>query len=270
MRRKMSYWFYRFIRFWVWLIYPKITVEGAENLPDEPCIVVGNHAKTNGPVSVELYFPVERYTWCTGEMMHLKEVPDYTYRDFWSKKPKSIRWLYRIASYLIAPLSACVFNNANCIGVYHDLRIMETFKETVQTLQNGASVVIFPEHEVPHNSIVCAFQDRFIDVARMYYKKTGREISFVPLYVAPRLHKLCLGAPVRFHAAAPLEQERARICEAMMDGVTELARALPEHIVVPYPNIPKKQYPTNKESPDASGENSGTELCRNGADHHHA
>ena len=249
MRKKLSRLLYRFIRFWVWVFYPKMRVVGAENLPDEPCIVVGNHAKTNGPISAELYFPVERYTWCNGEMMHLREVPDYTYQDFWSHKPKSIRWLYRVTSYLIAPLSVCIFNNANCIGVYHDLHIMGTFKETVEKLQGGASVVIFPEHDVPRNHIVCEFQDRFIDVARMYYKETGKEISFVPLYIAPRLHSLHLGKPVRFDASAPLKQERVRICEAMMDGVTELARALPEHIVVPYPNIPKKQYPPNKESP---------------------
>ena len=69
----------------------------------------------------------------------------------------------------------------------------------------------------------------------------------MPLYVAPRLHTLCFGRSVRFDASAPLEQERRRICEAMMGGVTELARSLPEHTVVPYPNIPKNQYPTNKE-----------------------
>ena len=249
MGKRLSYQFYRFLRFLVRLFYPRMTVEGAENLPDEPCIVVGNHAQANGPISAELYFPVERYTWCNGEMMHLKEVPDYSYRDFWSRKPRHIRWLYRIVSYLIAPLSVCVFNNANCIGVYHDMRVIKTFHETVEKLCGGASIVIFPEHDVSHNNIVHEFQDRFIDVAKMYYRKTGRALSFVPLYVAPRLRKLCLGSPVRFDPSAPMQQERKRICEAMMDGVTELARALPEHIVVPYPNIPKKQYPTNKESP---------------------
>ena len=142
---------------------------------------------------------------------------------------------------------------------------METFKETVQKLQSGVSVVIFPEHEVPHNNIVCEFQDRFIDVARMYYKKTGREISFVPLYVAPRLHSLHLGKAVRFDASAPLEQERKRICKAMVDGVTDLARALPEHIVVPYPNIPKAQYPTSKA--DSSQRNTGKEASGIGAEH---
>lgn len=43
-----------------------------------------------------------------------------------------------------------------------------------------------------------------------------------------------------------------------MGGVTDLARALPEHIVVPYPNIPKAQYPTSKV--DSSQRNTGKEA----------
>ena len=244
--RRLSARLYRLIRATVKLVYPKTAVFGAENLPAEPCIFVGNHAQMNGPIACELYFPVERCTWCAGEMMHLREVPAYAYADFWSGKPGYIRWFFKLASYLIAPVSVCVFNNASCIGVYHDMRIMETFRRTVQKLEEGVSIVIFPEHAVPHNRIVCEFQDRFADVARMYYRKTGKPPAFVPFYVAPRLRAMYLGQPLRFDPAAPAAQERKRIAEAMMAGVTAMAEALPEHTVVPYLNIPKKQYPRNK------------------------
>ncbi|MGM9548363.1 MAG: hypothetical protein ACI3V5_00750 [Faecousia sp.] len=227
------------------MIYPKIEVVGAEKLPEEPVVYVGNHSQMNGPIACELYIPGEHYTWCAGEMMHREEVPAYAYKDFWSGKPKSVRWFYKLLSHIIAPLSELIFNNANTIGVYHDTRIVSTFKKTVQALQGGASVVIFPEHNVPRNNIIYEFQDRFIDVAKLYYKRTGRELAFVPLYLAPRLKSMYLGEPIRFRADAPMEQERRRICEYLMEQVTDMARALPEHTVVPYPNIPKKQYPSN-------------------------
>ena len=111
---------YKVIKGAVKLVYPRITVEGMENLPEGACIIVGNHAQMNAPIACELYFPGTHYTWCAQEMMHLKEVPPYAYKDFWSGKPKSVRWIFKIASYLIAPLAVCVFNNANCIGVYRD------------------------------------------------------------------------------------------------------------------------------------------------------
>ena len=33
--------------------------------------------------------------------------------------------------------------------------------------------------------------------------------------------------------------------DALMDDITRMAVSLPEHTVVPYPNIPKKDYPKN-------------------------
>ena len=65
---------YRIIRFCVWLFSPKYKVMGLENLPDGPGVVVGNHAQMHGPISVELYFPEEHYTWCISEMMEKDKV----------------------------------------------------------------------------------------------------------------------------------------------------------------------------------------------------
>ena len=236
---------YKAIKALVRFFYPPAEIIGKEKLPDEPVIVVGNHAQMNGPIVSELYWPGEHYTWCSGEMMELKEVPDYAFRDFWSRKPRWIRWFYRLLSYIIAPFSVCIFRNANTIPVYHDARIMTTFRRTVEKLSSGASVVIFPEHDAPYDHIICDFQDKFVDVARIYYKKTGRELCFVPIYIAPALKKTYIGASVRYDASAAPAEERKRICGHLMGEISSIARALPEHRVVPYNNVAKKYYPMN-------------------------
>ena len=236
---------FKFIKWCVKVCYPKIQVEGIENLPEEPVIIVGNHCQMNGPIVGELYVPGEPYIWCAGEMMHLKAVPEYAFRDFWSQKPKWTHPFYKLLSYIIAPLSVCVFNNARTIGVYHDTRIISTFKNTVKKLQEGKSVMIFPEYDEKYNHIIYNFQDKFIDIAKLYYKKTGKELSFVPMYIAPKLRKICLGKPVCFRATEPMDTERSRICSYLMEKITAIAEAQPEHTVVPYRNIPKKEYPSN-------------------------
>ena len=246
MKNRCSLLLYRLIKWLVQQFYPSIELVGMENLPREPVIVVANHAQMNGPIACELYFPQPRYTWCAGQMMQLKEVSEYAFQDFWSQKPPYCRWLYRLLSYIIAPFSVCVFNNADTIGVYHDTRILSTFKKTVQKLQEGGNVVIFPEKDESYNHIICQFQDRFIDVAKLYYKRTGKELAFVPMYIAPALKKMYLGKPVRFCADLPMEQERERICRYLMDQISEIACNLPEHRVVPYKNVPKREYPSNK------------------------
>ena len=245
MEEKKTSWLYRVIRWLVWLFSPKFKLSGAEKLPDEPCVIVGNHSQKYGPIAGELYTPGKHAIWCAGEMMQRKEVPAYAYQDFWSGKPKRVRWFYKMLSHLIAPLSELIFTNAHTIAVYHDTRLLTTFRESIAELQAGGSVVIFPECYTEHNNIVHEFQDKFIDLARFYYKKTGVELSFVPMYLAPRLKTMFYGEPIRFRANVPITEERTRICGALMDAITEIAVAQPEHTVVPYPNIPKKLYPKN-------------------------
>ncbi|MBE6636221.1 MAG: hypothetical protein E7618_00275 [Ruminococcaceae bacterium] len=237
---------YRCIKWLVWLFYPKMKVFGRENLPDGPAVIVGNHAKMNGPIACELYLPDNRYTWCAGQMMACKDVPAYAYADFWSQKPVLLRPFYKLLSYLIAVPSAYLFNCANTIAVYRDARILGTFRETLVKLQEGAQIVIFPEHNVKYNTIVYEFQDKFIELGKRYYKRTGEALPFVPMYIAPRLKAIYLGKPIMFSPEAPIEEERRRICHYLMQEITAIAKSLPEHTVIPYPNIPKRKYPTNR------------------------
>lgn len=238
---------FHLIRNLVRICYPKLEVEGLEHLPNEPCAIIGNHAQLHGPIAGELYLPDNCYTWCAAQMMELKEVPPYAYQDFWSRKPKLLRPFFKLASYIIAPLSVLIFNNARTIAVHRDYRILTTFRESIAKLQEGNSLVIFPEQDKPHNHIVSDFQDGFTDVAKLYYKRTGKCLSFVPLYVAPKRKTLYLGKPIRFSPESPIAVERRRICDYLMGEITAMAVALPCHTVVPYRNIPKRFYPKNRE-----------------------
>jgi len=71
------------------------------------------------------------------------------------------------------------------------------------------------------------------------------------MYIAPRLKKMYIGQPVRFCADNSMEEERCRIRQYLMEAITAIAQDLPAHTVVPYRNIPKKNYPTNIPKEDA-------------------
>ena len=246
MARRFSYWVFRATRALVKFFYPVPTLVGESNIPAGACVIVGNHAQMNGPIVAELYVPGDRFIWCNAEMMHLKEVPAYSYKDFWSEKPKSVRWFYKILSYMIAPLSVCIFNNAHCIGVYRDLRIRKTFSQTISRLKEDARIVIFPEIDPPVNNILYSFQERFIDLGKMYGRQTGKNLSFVPMYVASGLKMLVFGKPIVYDTASDSKEERERICKELIDSISELAYDLPPHRVVPYRNMSKRLYPTNE------------------------
>lgn len=237
---------YRLLRSIVRLVYPKMTLEGTDFLPEGPVLIVANHAQIHGPLATELYLPGNRYTWCAGEMTRIKEVPAYAYRDFWSHKPRWTRPFYKLLSYLIAPLSVFLFSHARIIPVFRDTRGLITFKTTLRHLENGAQIVIFPETDGPDNGILSEFQTKYVDLARMYYRRCGKPLSFVPLYIAPELCRMCFGPPVTYRPDSPMEEERTRITAHLKREITQTARALPCHTVIPYRNIKKKEYPKNR------------------------
>ena len=58
--------FYRLIYRIIWAVSPKYTLHGTENLPDESCVLVGNHCQMYGPIASELYLERPHYIWCAG------------------------------------------------------------------------------------------------------------------------------------------------------------------------------------------------------------
>ena len=251
MKERKTTWFskciFKIVRWLVRLFYGKTDIVGIENLPEKDAVIVANHTQMNGPIVGELFMPENCYIWCAGQMMKMKEVPQYAFTDFWSQKPKWTHPFFKALSYIIAPLASCLFNNARTIAVYRDNRVLSTFRESVNMLKCGANLLIFPEKDETYNNILYKFQENFIDVARLYYKKTGTELTFVPMYVAPKLKKMYIGKGIKFNSQNDIADERTKIAQYLADEITEIARNLPEHIVIPYRNIPKKNYLTNKD-----------------------
>lgn len=246
--------FFRILKWFVRLFYGRMEIEGLENLPEKNAVLVGNHSQMDGPIAGELFLPENCYTWCAGQMMKLKEVPQYAFTDFWSQKPKWTHPFYKLLSYIIAPLAVLVFNDARTIAVYRDMRVMSTFKTSIKMLQEGKNLLIFPEKDERYNNILYRFQENFVDVARLYEKKTQEAVTFVPVYIAPKLRKIYIGKGIVYDSKNEAQEERKRITAYLSDEITDMARKLPCHTVVPYRNIPHKYYITNKDTERLPGD----------------
>ena len=224
--------------------YPVPELKNTDNLPEEAFVYVGNHAQMNGPITAQLYYPGKPYIWTIGEMMNLKEVPAYAYEDFWRHKKNKL--FYKALSYIIAPLSVIVFNNARTIAVYHDARLLKTIRESMDKLDEGKSIVIFPENRNSYNNIVDDFEEHFVDLARYYYRKSKKRLVFVPVYHAVNLNEVYFGKGIKYNPDNSIDTERERICDYLKKEITNIAVSLPVHKVIPYDNIGKKNYVLNK------------------------
>jgi hypothetical protein len=238
---------YRFIKVIVTTFFRKRKYIGIENLPNEACLVIGNHAQMNGPLASECYYPRKNKTWCIGQMMNIKEAPSYSYDDFWPNKNWFNKPIYKVLSYIISPIMVYVLSKADTIAVYKDSRIITTFKHTVEELANGNHIIVFPENPNPYNEILNDFQDKYIDIAKLYYKKYGKLLNFVPMYNCPDLKKLVIGKPIQFNPDMDMAEQRLSINNYLKNEITTIAKDLPRHKVYPYANIRKKNYPMSKD-----------------------
>ncbi|MBE5754608.1 MAG: hypothetical protein E7340_04705 [Clostridiales bacterium] len=238
--------FYVFLKKTVAFFYGKKRFEIPKDILEEPTVIVGNHTQMHGPLMFELYYPKSKKIWCIGQMMDKKEIPEYAMQDFWPYKDKGVRWFYKLLSRLMARPLSYIFNNADCIAVYKDARIMGTLKKSVYALKEGEDLVIFPEKRQAFNDIINEFQDNFVDVARLYYKNTNKELAFTPAYVAPKLKKVVLGEPIKYNSSLSSEENKKIIIEYLKEQITAIAKSLPTHTVIPYENIKKKYYKKSK------------------------
>lgn len=207
------------------------------------CIYVGNHCQLHSPIDFELSFPQKKKIWCISEVMNFRSAPNYMVNELTKHKGKKVRWFYKMLSYFFCPLLTFILNNADTIPVYKDSRISQTFNSSLNALEKGESIIIFPECHKKYNNIICEFEKNFVFLAKLFYKKTGKSICFIPFYNSPKLKTIIFGSPIEYNPKVNLNEQKQSICTYLMESITSLARSLPTHTVIPYENVNKKFYP---------------------------
>ncbi len=237
---------FRTVRFLVRLVYGKTKVIIGEHTPQTHAVFVANHSQIHGPVVGELFMPKNCYIWCAGEIMNREEFPAYAMEVFWPSPSDKMRPVCERISRWLAPLAACLFSNARTVEVRRDYRIKKTFRESMELLDRGCTLMIFPENDDPCNEILNDFHENFVNLARHYYKKTGISLSFVPVYNAPKLKTTVVGEPIVYQAQNDRKAERRRIVSALSGEITRMARELPRHSVIPFKPTSEAELPLNK------------------------
>ena len=166
---------------------------------DQPTIYVANHAAANGPFTYGLYFPRRFVPWGTYEMCgNISERWNYLYHTFYRKKLK----FSPLKSFLIATpfcvISKMVYCGAELIPTYKDIRLSSTIKHSIQAMQAGNNVLIFPENseDVGYCENIDRFHRGFVLLARRFQSKTGREVPICPVYYNGKRNRMVIGRPV--------------------------------------------------------------------------
>jgi 1-acyl-sn-glycerol-3-phosphate acyltransferase len=198
-----------------------------------PSIYIANHATVATPTAIHLYFPGKKRPWVIGAMCSMKTIPEYASKEFWTNL-KPAWWYRKILPVVLSPIGYIIMRGAEAIPVYRDNRMIVTIKKTVQSLEEGVNVYIFPEYDAPYSEYHNDFEDGFVNVASVYYRKTKKKLKFYPLYNCLDKKIMSFGMPVEYNPENPIEEERKRITNYLKENITALAKEIGPHKVISY------------------------------------
>lgn len=113
---------------------------------NEPTIILSNHVGTSAPLAWELYGKLPFRFWGAFEMnASLASLYKYQTRVFYHEKKHWNLHLARLFCLIASPLTYMFYRGLNLINTYRDIRFKSTISESIKCLDEGKSVIIFPE-----------------------------------------------------------------------------------------------------------------------------
>lgn len=200
--------------------------------PSEPALLIGNHTKSYAPLAIQYTYPDNVRTWSVGAFTNTKECKAL-FRNRILVNIKFAR-LFRMLVPIVAPFLVMYYRrHLNTIPVWRDFKISHTFDKSINTLENGSHIAIYPETRDKNlNKYICGFETGFAYLAYNYYVATGKKLKFYPFYCAPALHQTHFGNPIEFNPDMPIKQQAKAIANYLERELTRVADSLPQHRII--------------------------------------
>lgn len=231
---KISYVYYKMMRLVARLLHPCKQVSFAHDPLDEPAVFVSNHSGISGPCMTTLYFPRPHKTWTISYAIDGEHTASYAFHDVFCGRSRKHPGFYRFLSRLMRHGLPPLLIYSDTIPVYHDRRVMQTFKQSVAALSNGEDLVIFGESPEPYSPYINRQQDGFVDLGKLYYRRTGKRLSFYPMYVCKKTRTISVGEPVAYDPDLDSQEQREKIGAYLCKEIDALGRAMPAHTPIPF------------------------------------
>lgn len=225
--------FYNTVKSVVRLFFPKAAVR-YEEVPAEPSVFVCNHSALRGPVMMTLDFDRPHKNWVIFCAMDRRSVKSYAFHDVFFGNSRRCKGFWRLLTNVVAWALPPILENADAIPVYHDRRMIETFRASIDALEHGEDIVIFGESPKRFSEYVNELQPGFTELGRYYFKKTGKRLNFYPVYIEKANLLISVGAPIAYDPALHPSEQRQVISAYLRDRIDGLARAMKKHKPVPF------------------------------------
>lgn len=196
---------------------------------DNPIVFLCNHGEIYGPIVCKLYIPVSIRIWTISMMMYDQaEVTKYVYENTYSQKTFLPVFVRKLLARFIGWLSVNVMNQIESIPVYREspLKLRETVRKSIEALEAGDNLLIFPEN--PDGKYerggIGEISPGFVMLAEAYWKKTGKQMRFMPMYADRNSKKLTFGNEVVYDPDNGYRNEQTRIIAEVENQIRGIAQ----------------------------------------------
>ncbi len=210
--RKDRFWgsYARFAR-WLFRVFSR-RYEVMFEQPDEPVVYVCRHLNMHGPYTTLKSLPFDVHPMVIHVFFDRKKTVEhmksYTLAARYGRKERKFSLLAHIMSWIDPPL----MHSMQGVPVYREgTQSISTLKRGLNYLLQGESLVIYPDvnytagYDQPSE-----IYEGFLCMGELYYKKTGKQLQFIPLIIDDQNRRLCAGAPVTLHKFREDGQEVAQ------------------------------------------------------------
>ena len=185
---------------WILTKKPKIVFRGDKSDFNEPTVFISNHwlDGTAGLYCNEVYFP-------------FKFAPVGRFEVFLSFI-KRWRYVYRfnhrlrrglgvIGAWFAATFESFFglffYHRCRAIPSYNDMRSMSTFKMCYQCLDEGISLMIYPERlNHGYNNVFLDLISGFSLIIKGYFKHSGKEVKVCAVYYSKQTNQMIIDTPI--------------------------------------------------------------------------
>lgn len=232
LKNKRSFWFRCFKGFMkLFIKKPTFVYLGEKIKPGS--LILSNHEGTSAPLAFELYLNEPIRLWGAWQMnSNLVQLYKYQTKEYYHGKKHWNLFAARMFCLIASPLTWIFYRGLKLISVYKDTRFRTTIKESIQTIKNGQSVVIYPEDSTKgYLPVLEGFHAGFVVLANACLKE-GIDLPIHLAYLNKAERKYIIDEPIMFSTLAnlPKEEISKKLCDRLnsISGVNQSSNTTSE------------------------------------------
>ena len=232
LKNKRSFWF-RCLKGFMKLFIKKPTFVYLGEKIKPGSLILSNHEGTSAPLAFELYLNEPIRLWGAWQMnSNLVQLYKYQTKEYYHGKKHWNLFAARMFCLIASPLTWIFYRGLKLISVYKDTRFRTTIKESIQTIKNGQSVVIYPEDSTKgYLPVLEGFHAGFVLLANACLKE-GIDLPIHLAYLNKAERKYIIDEPIMFSTLAnlPKEEISKKLCDRLnsISGVNQSSNTTSE------------------------------------------